>query len=110
MSESVEELTIEREEEGRLLTKQLQKHILSRGAWATVLYLCQDIEKDSEEYKPPYAKLVRYRKLRGSYKVQGKFNISSGKQALAIVGILQEWFQTSPNGGEEAAICEEESD
>ena len=92
---TVEELSIERLEEGRLVTKQLKKEVLNKGAWVTVLYQCQDLDPKTEEYHAPAAKLVRYRKVRGRYMPQSKFNISSAKQALAIAGLLQDWFSGS---------------
>lgn len=106
---TIDEITAERIEEGIVLTKQLQKHVLSKGAWTTILFQCQDINPKNEgEFKPPYARLVRYRKLRGMYSIQAKFNISSAKQAIAIAQLLQEWFQESKDGEQEETTIEEE--
>lgn len=92
MSETVEELSIERVEEGEVVVKQLDKRILSKGAWATVIYLCEDMDPKIRDYKEPSVRLVRYRKVRGRYTPQSKFHISSAKQAREIAGILQSWF------------------
>ena len=92
MSTFVEELTIEREEDGVLVIKELNKNILTKGAWATVLYQYQEIDPKTGDYKPPAARIVRYRKRNGQYRAQSKFNISNKKQALAVAKILQEWF------------------
>ncbi|MDA3864450.1 MAG: hypothetical protein PF689_11355 [Deltaproteobacteria bacterium] len=92
MSQAIEELTVNYEEEGRLVRKELAKAILSKGAWSTILFKYQDMNKKTEEYKPPKAMLVRFRKIRGEYRKQSSFNISSKKQALAIINTLTEWF------------------
>lgn len=92
MSETIDELSIERVEEGETVIKQLDKRILTRGAWATVIYLCQEMDPKTNEYKEPNARIVRYHKVRGQFRPQSKFNISSGKQALEIAKALESWF------------------
>ena len=50
MAESVDELSVNYEEGGVLLCRELDKHVLSRGAWATVMFLYQDLNRQSGEY------------------------------------------------------------
>ncbi len=38
MSEHVDELSIQYEEDGEVLVRELDKVILSKGAWATILF------------------------------------------------------------------------
>lgn len=92
MSESIEELSIEKWEDGELVIEQLDKNVLTKGAWVTILYHCREINPKTGDFKPANARLVRYRKLRGKYVPQSKFNISSGKQALEIAKTLESWF------------------
>lgn len=92
MSEFVEELTIEQWEEGEQLIEVIEKEILSKGAWATVLYLYKEKDRKTMEFKEPTARIVRYRKVKGMYRPHSKFNISSAKQALEVADILQRWF------------------
>lgn len=93
MSEFIEELTIEQFEEGEQLIEVLEKEILSKGAWATILYLYREKDRKTMEFKEPTAKIVRYRKVKGMYRPHSKFNISSAKQALEVADILQRWFK-----------------
>ena len=93
MIENIEDLSIEKWEEGIEVVKVLEKKILSKGAWATIMYLYQEINKKTKEYNPPKAKIVRYRKLKGEYKPKSKINISNAKQAIEIAKVLQEWFK-----------------
>lgn len=72
--------------------KMLQKKVISHTAWATVLYLYQELDIKTGEYKEPAVRLVRYRKRNGEYKFYAKFNISNAKQALEISHALEEWF------------------
>ena len=92
MAETFAELTIDYEENGIKLVKQLDKQVLSKGAWTTIIYKYQDWNKSQEEYGPVKFTIRRYRKINGRYKKQTKFNISSIKQAGQIVEILSEWL------------------
>ncbi|NUM33162.1 MAG: hypothetical protein HUU50_01320, partial [Candidatus Brocadiae bacterium] len=51
MSEFIEELTIEQFEEGEQLIEVLEKEILSKGAWATILYLYREKDRKTMEFK-----------------------------------------------------------
>lgn len=104
MSEFVEELTIEYFEDGEQVIEVLEKEILTKGAWATIVYLYREIDRKTKEWKAPAARVVRYRKMKGVYRQNSKFNISSGKQALQLCALLQKWFKnaaTTENGEEE---------
>ena len=91
MAETVDELTINYEEEGVLLCKELDRYELSKGAWATVMFLYQDLNRQSGEYGPKKVTIRRYQKRDGSYLPRSKFNISSMDQGKKIVEALQNW-------------------
>lgn len=94
MAEDVEDLTITYEEDGIVIIDELDKRILSKGAWTTIVYLFREWDKKTSDYKPGRkATIRRYRKMSGTYRQQSKFNISSAKQGLAIADIMQEWFK-----------------
>lgn len=92
MAETIDELTIEHWEEGVLVLKVLEKYVLTKGAWATIMYLYQEMDRKTQKFKDPTARIVRYRKMKGVYRPQSKFNISSAKQALEISKTLESWF------------------
>ncbi len=91
MASHVDELTVDYTD-GRVQTvKELDKVILSKGAWATVLFRYQDLDRRKEEYGPEKFTIRRYQKRNGIYNQKSKFNISSKAQALAIIEALQKW-------------------
>lgn len=92
MAAQVEELTMDYEENGILLVKEVDKEILSKGAWATVLFRYQKWDAAKEAYGADSYMIRRYRKLQGNYVPQSKFNISSPKQGRKIVDKLSEWL------------------
>jgi len=93
MAENVDELTINYEEDGIVIVKELDKAILSKGAWSTVIFRYQQWDKRKKEYGPDRYTIRRYRKMQGEYRAQGKFNISSADQAGKIVDVLQGWIK-----------------
>jgi len=91
MASNVDDLTISYEEEGVLVVKELDKVILSKGSWATVLFRYQQWEKAKETYGQDRYSIRRYRKMDDEYRQQAKFNISSKEQAVKIIEALQKW-------------------
>ncbi len=91
MAETVDELTIDYTEDGIKVVKELDKEILSRGAWATVIYRYQEWDRRKQEYGPDRYTIRRYQKRNGEYQQRSKFNISSRDQATNIIAALQRW-------------------
>ncbi|WP_297528456.1 hypothetical protein [Thiohalobacter sp.] len=93
MASTVDELSIEYEEGGIKLVKQLDKVVLSKGAWSTVIFRYQDWDRRKEEYGPEKYSIRRYQKRNGEYIPKSKFNISSKDQARALIEALQGWIE-----------------
>ncbi len=93
MAENTEELTINYEEEGVLVVKEIDKEILSKGSWTTILFRYQDFDKTTQEYGPDKFTIRRYQKRNGQYQTKSKFNISSAAQAQKIVETLNRWLE-----------------
>lgn len=92
MAETIDELTINYEEDGKLVQKELDKVVLSKGAWSTIIYRYQDWNRQKEEYGPDKYTIRRYQKRNGEYMQRSKFNISSKDQATNIIKALQKWI------------------
>jgi len=92
MAESVDDLTVEWEEGGDKVVREVAKEVISRGAWATVVFLCQDLDRKSRTYRAPKISIRRYKKVNGQYRYQSKFNISSENQAHQLVDVISKWF------------------
>jgi hypothetical protein len=98
MAENIDDLTIEFYQDDRVVIKELQKIVLTRGNWTTIMYMYQDLNKKTNEYEAPKVSIRRYQKRGGIYKQQSKFNISSAKQANEIAAILVNWFPETEEG------------
>ncbi len=92
MASTVEELTISYSEDGVEVVKELDKEILSKGAWSTVIFRYQEWDRGKQAYGPDKYSIRRYQKRSGEYMQKSKFNISSRDQAKNIVAALQRWL------------------
>jgi len=86
-----DELSIDYEEGGILTTKQLDKVILSKGAWTTIIFRYHSWVAASESYSEDKFTIRRYQKRNGEYTPRSKFNITNAKQAKMIIETLQNW-------------------
>ena len=93
MSQKVDDITMNYEDNGVLLVKELDKVILSKGAWTTILFKYQDWSKAKEEYGHIKYSIRRYKKINDRYVQQSKFNISNDKQAKMIIDALVNWIE-----------------
>lgn len=94
MAADIDELTVDYHEDGQQLVKQLDKVVLSKGAWATLIYRYQDWEAAKGAFGQDKYTIRRYQKRNGEYFQKSKFNISSADQAQKIIEALQGWLKS----------------
>jgi hypothetical protein len=92
MAETLDELTYDYEDEGVLVRKQLEKVVLTKGSWATLMFLYQELDKASGAFRAPKIAIVRFKKFKGAYRKQSSFNVSSEKQARQITEVFEQWY------------------
>ena len=92
MAETLEELTYNYEEDGTLVRKELDRVVLTKGGWATMMFLFQELDRKSGQFRAPKMAIVRFKKWKGMYRKQSSFNISNEKQARQIAGVFESWY------------------
>ncbi|NCC24515.1 MAG: hypothetical protein EOM25_04835 [Deltaproteobacteria bacterium] len=98
MAETIDEITIDwTDEDGSQRVKQLRKEVLTRGAWTTIVFAYQDIDRSGALSEVKF-RVVRYQKRNGRYMPQSKFNISSVRQARQVAEILNVWADAFEGG------------
>ncbi len=113
MASTVDEISIRYEEDGKELVRELQKEILSRGSWATIMFLFQNFNRRLGTYDPPRVTIRRFQKSGGNYVLRSKFNVSGPDQAKKIIAALNRWYkndttsEASPAASPEAEMPEE---
>jgi hypothetical protein len=93
MSEKAEDLTVNYSEAGQQLVEELDKQILSKGGWTTILFRYREWDPKKEAFGDDKYTIRRYQKRGGEYRQQSKFNISSRDQARQIIETLQRWLE-----------------
>ena len=93
MSETIDDITIAYSENGTETTKELDKQVLSKGAWTTIMFKYQDWDNAKSEYGPVKYSIRRYQKRNNQYWQKSKFNISSADQAQKMIDILNAWLK-----------------
>ncbi len=92
MAATVDELSVEYTDNGVITVKELDKIVLTKGAWATLIYRYQDLNRKTNEYGPDKYTIRRYQKRNNEYQQKSKFNISSADQARKIIAALEQWI------------------
>ncbi len=93
MANTIDEISVNYEEDGVLLVKEIDKEILSKGSWTTIIFRYRNWDKSKEEYGKDMYSIRRYQKRQGEYFQKSKFNISSFDQAKKIIETLQRWTE-----------------
>ncbi len=94
MNENIDELTIAFTEDQTEKVRELDKHILSKGAWSTIIFRYQEWDAAKETFGPVKYSIRRYQKRNNQYWQKSKFNISSDEQARKLIAILTQWVAT----------------
>lgn len=92
MVENVDDLSVQYEEGGEVVVEEMDKKILSKGAWATLIFKYREASRSTGEMGKVKFTIRRYQKKNGVYRQQSKFNISSEKQATDLIAALQGWL------------------
>lgn len=92
MSATAEELSVSFTEDGIETVKELDKKILSKGAWTTIVFRYQEWNANKQAYGEAKYSIRRYQKRNDQYWMKSKFNISSDEQAKKIIEVLSAWL------------------
>ena len=53
MAETIDEISIDwKDENGQHLVRQVRKEVLTSGAWSTIMFMYQDLDKKTCEFGP----------------------------------------------------------
>ena len=108
MAETLEELTYNYEDEGVLVRKEIDRVVLTKGGWATIMFLFQELDRQSGKFRAPKMAIVRFKKSKGLYRKQSSFNISNEKQARQIAEVFEGWYPKMTASAEPAGADEDE--
>ena len=102
MAENINDITVNYEDEGEVLVEELDKVILTRGAWTSILFRYRERDRQTGTMGAPKATLRRYQKHNGLFKKRDAINLSA-EAARALTGTLEQWLNEGLLGGQAAA-------
>jgi Fic family protein len=88
--ETVGEITIDTEGDAQSV-EQLDKVVLTKGVWSTILFRYREIDNETGAIGPMKATIKRYQKHGGYYKKRDSVNLT-GASAQTLVTVLSEWL------------------
>ena len=91
MAETIDDITIQYEEDDQVVVEELDKEVLTRGAWTTIMFKFRQLDRRSGEMGKVQDSVRRYRKMHGEFRSQSKFTISNNDQARKVVEVLTKW-------------------
>ena len=112
MAETIDEITYDYEDEGKLVRKTIKKEVLTRGGWSTIMFLYEELDRKSGKFGAPKIAIVRFKKWQGTFRKQSSFAISSEKQARQLLEVVGKWLpEMKPAAaGEEASNADDAAD
>jgi hypothetical protein len=90
-SDDLDDLTYDQEVDGVLARKQLDRVVLTRGAWATVLFLYVQLDRATGDHGAPKVAVVRFQRSRGGWRKHAAFTLATADDARALADVLARW-------------------
>lgn len=91
LNESIDDLTVQFEENGQTIVNELDKVVLSKGLWTTILFRYQVWQPEKNAFGPDMFVIRRYKSPAASTAAV-QVTISSAEQARKIVDALSGWI------------------
>ncbi|HVZ71725.1 MAG TPA: hypothetical protein VHJ20_05060 [Polyangia bacterium] len=101
MVDALDDLTYDLEEDGTLVRRQLERVVLARGPWATVLFLYEELDHATGVFRAPRIAFVRFQKRRGAYRKHAAFTLAGANDARALEEVLARWRGRMDAAGED---------
>lgn len=79
------------DDSGVQVVRETKREVITSGAWATLMFQYQNLDKSTGEWGKTATTIRRYQKREGEYRIKSKFNISSDEQAHVVIGVLSKW-------------------
>ena len=90
-AQSIDDISFDWEEDGRQVRRELDRRVLSRGGWPTVMYLYQELDLQTDAWRPAKVALVRYQSKRGMLRKHASITLGEVK-SLELAAALEQWF------------------
>ncbi len=104
----LDEVTLDVEVDGEIVQRTLARHVIERGAWATVLLHVQKRDRDGH-WRSPHAVLIKFAKVRGMYKRHASIKLGHAS-ARALRDSLAHWFNDAAGASDDDDATDDTTD
>jgi two-component SAPR family response regulator len=87
----LDEISLDVEEQGVLLKKQIAKSIIAKGSWPVAVFLYRELDEKKKDYGTLKTGIYKFRKIQDSYRIQGKINLPSFDDAVELAKVILKW-------------------
>jgi hypothetical protein len=91
ISDALDDLSYDQEDDGVLVREQLDRVVLARGPWATVMFLFRELDRETGAWRAPKMAIVRFQKWKGDYRKHSAFNVANAAQARELCDVFARW-------------------
>jgi hypothetical protein len=88
----LDELSYDVEADGVLVREQLDRVVLSQGAWSTVMFLYRELDRATGAWRAPKMTIVRFQRWRGGWRKHAAFNVADEAQARRLTSVFEGWY------------------
>jgi len=92
-AEDIDDITVDFEEDGIQVVRQEKREVIARGTWPVLLFAYRERDPKTGEFGGLKFSLRKFRKQRGVYRMESKFNIGNPDQAGTIARTLGQWAE-----------------
>ncbi len=90
----IDALTVQwSDETGTVIVNELEKKVVQRGSWATVVFKYEERDRKTQEMVGPKFAIRRYRSRGDRYEVHAKFVLTGEDQARDVARALLDWVE-----------------
>ncbi len=93
--DDLDDLRWDLEDDGRLVRREVDRRVIEKGAWATALYLYEELDPRTEAWGPRKLTLVRWRRVQDQWRKHASFNVTDTEQAELLRDALAAWFPSA---------------
>jgi hypothetical protein len=90
-SDALDDLSYDQEDDGVLVREQLERVVLARGPWGTVMFLFRELDRETDTWRAPKMAIVRFQKWKGGYRKHSAFNVANAAQARELSDVFARW-------------------
>jgi hypothetical protein len=89
--DDIDDVGYDADQDGRQVRRELARKVLARGSWPTAMYLYQELDPRTEQWRPAKVAIVRFQSRNGQLRKHASITLGEA-QATTVAALLSTWF------------------